>query len=42
MTGQEKLEAIRSLLTSGPIGRVSGERYVRADFIREILDAPDD
>jgi len=36
---QAKLDAIRSLLTSGPIGRASGERYIRADLIRNVLDA---
>lgn len=32
------LERIEALLTSGPIGPRSGERYVRADLIREVLD----
>jgi hypothetical protein len=36
---QAKLDAIRALLTSGPIGRASGERYIRADLIRSVLDA---
>ena len=30
---------IAALLTSGPIGRVSRERYIRADYIRAALDA---
>lgn len=34
---QERAAAVEALLTSGPIGRVSGERYVRADLIREAL-----
>lgn len=36
---QAKLDAIRALLTSGPIGRSSGERYIRADLIRDVLDS---
>jgi hypothetical protein len=36
---QAKLNAIRALLTSGPIGRTSGERYIRADLIRDVLDS---
>jgi hypothetical protein len=36
---QAKLDAIRALLTSGPIGRSSGERYIRADLIRGVLDS---
>jgi hypothetical protein len=36
---QAKLDAIRALLTSGPVGRASGERYIRADLIRDVLDA---
>lgn len=31
-------DGIRRLLTSGPIGRQSGERYIRADLIRAVLD----
>lgn len=34
---EDKLAGIRSLLTSGPIGPFSGERYVRADLIRAVL-----
>lgn len=37
--GREQLaDAIRGLLTSGPIGKVTGERYIRADLIRGVLD----
>lgn len=35
------VERVEALLTSGPIGRVSGERYIRADLIRDALRAPD-
>jgi hypothetical protein len=35
---EDRLERIRALLTSGPIGVVSGERYIRADRIRDALD----
>jgi hypothetical protein len=34
-----RLRAVEALLTSGPIGRASGERYVRADFIRAAIEA---
>lgn len=34
---RSRLEAVDALLTSGPVGRVSGERYIRADLIREAL-----
>lgn len=30
----EALAPVLALLTSGPVGRVSGERYIRADLIR--------
>lgn len=32
------LEQVESALTSGPIGRVSGERYIRADLVSEPLE----
>lgn len=32
-----RARAVEALLTSGPIGRASGERYVRADYIRAAL-----
>lgn len=37
---RSRLEAVDALLTSGPVGRVSGERYIRADLIREALKEP--
>jgi hypothetical protein len=36
---QAKLDAVRALLTSGPVGLASGERYIRADLIRDVLAA---
>lgn len=36
----DALEGVRNLLTSGPIGQVSGERYIRADLIRAALEPP--